>query len=154
MISNNLEIDSIELSPMHLTELSHWTSFVETMIIQLSLVWWVWLMLLNLTCILFFFVLFLHLYFCVFPYSLIVAYKLFDKISPLLFISEWMYEPNWIIFLSLTKVNLVLQNFLVLFVFEWFNGRYQLVSTRKLEPRTKHQDFWPLDILNLMSLQP
>ena len=49
------EIDSIELSLMHLSELSHRTSFAVTVIIWFALVWWIGLMLLILNCIVFLF---------------------------------------------------------------------------------------------------
>ena len=77
-ISNNLGIDSIELS--------HWTSFVVTTIIRFALVWWIGLMLLNLNCILFLFYFFICVF--LFSHSFIVAYKLFDKIS--LSIYKWI----------------------------------------------------------------
>jgi len=87
----------IELSLMHLSELSHWTSFVVTMIILFVLVWWIGLMFLILNFVLLWF------YFVfVFLHSSRIAYNLFEEIPPFLFISEWMLESYWIIFLSST----------------------------------------------------
>ena len=77
---NNLGIDLIKLSLIHLIELSHLTSFILTMIICFALIWLIGLMLLNLNCILFLFYFSISIF--VFSHFFTIAYKLFDEIPP------------------------------------------------------------------------
>ena len=78
----------IEPSLMHLSELSHWTSFGVIVIILFALVCWIGLIFFILNCIMFLIYFVSSILFCVFSHSFVVTYKLFNKIPLFLFVSD------------------------------------------------------------------
>ena len=128
-------INLIELTPMILIEPSQLNHSLQNCDNSFALVWWIELMILNL-----FYNLFVQFYlcsatklyfslgfafmFCVFAFFS-SAYQLFVEIS--LTVYKWIKVGTKLCHISeLTLVNLVLHNFLVLFVLNRFDSHYHL----------------------------